>query len=125
VEALAGDRGLRRTVTQAELGGQVRKDIERLAPGVRPDLNEAVHAFDDEGIVRILIDGVPTEVRMSPTRTRFVGALPSDVPSDRIARDLAKEHVSFAALPVGDATEVTALAQSLIDISTATPAPVP
>lgn len=40
----------------------MRRDVERLYPNF------------DENTTTILIDGVPTNVRLSPTRTRFIGA---------------------------------------------------
>lgn len=115
IEAIAGDRGLRRTVTQAELGGQVRMDIERLAPNA-----------DGTEAVTILIDGAPTSVRLSPTRTRFVGALPSDVPSAKIADDLTSQGISFEALSVSEtAGEVTDISKRLIDLTKSGSAPAP
>jgi hypothetical protein len=96
VEAIAGDRGLRRLVTQAELGGQFRRDIERLAPGVSDDMSVAGHL--DEIPTEILVDGVPTTVRLSPTNTHFVGAVPSDVPTGGISRAMAADSLSFEAM---------------------------
>ncbi|MFB8229074.1 hypothetical protein [Cellulosimicrobium sp. NPDC055967] len=114
VDAIAREQSLRRVVTQAELGGQVRRDVERLAPGA-----------DDAGdVVTILVDGAPTPVRLSPTRTRFVGALPSDVPAAAIEADLARQGFSYATLPVDvPAARVTALAERLATVVAAAPAP--
>jgi hypothetical protein len=87
--AAAADKEVRRTVTQTELGGQVRTDIERLVPNERA------------GPTQILIDGVPTPVRFSPTRTRFVGAVPQDVPTGAATRALQREGFSFQPMPLG------------------------
>ena len=104
VAAIAADRQLRRSVVQSELGGQVRKDIERLAPSV------------DEDMARILVDGVPTPVRFSPTGTKFVGALPEDVAGEAIAQRLRDESFNFDLMSVGmRSDDVTTLAQQLID----------
>ncbi|PWU14374.1 MAG: hypothetical protein C5B50_17500 [Verrucomicrobia bacterium] len=114
IEAIAAEKKLRRVVTQAELGGQVRQDIERLAPSTTEDM-EAVSHLDEEA-KSILVDGLPTPVRFSPTRTRFVGIVPEDVPVDAITRDLQAQRFNFNSLQTGgSARDLTATAQRLID----------
>ena len=54
-------------ITESELGGQIRKDVERLSPNLETD-----HA-------EILVDGKPVPVRSSPGTTRFVGVVPHDL----------------------------------------------
>lgn len=78
----------------------------------------------DEDVAAILIDGMPELVRLSPTQTRFVGALPADVPAAAIARDLGEQGISFAVVPVSEtAADVTALAKRLVSVlDEATPA---
>ena len=111
IEAIGKDKGLRRTVTQAELGGQVRKDVERLAPGA-----------DDGDSIRILIDNQPTTVRISPTRTRFVGAVPAGVRTDAIEASLRGEGFNFRAAQIGpDARALADLAQRLMPVPAAVP----
>jgi Domain of unknown function (DUF4157) len=62
-------------VIQAELGGQIRKDVERLSP----------EADDDS--VHILVDGKPVAVHSSPKSTRFVGVVPHDL---KVSTSVAK-----------------------------------
>ena len=122
IAAVAKDPKLRKTVVQAELGGQFRRDVERLAPGVSDDMSAAGHI--DEVPTEILVDGVPTRVRISPNNTHFVGAVPSDVPTAGVSRAMAADNLSFepmvdpadrsrhghlgrAAVPVGGARRVS------------------
>ncbi|MBD7919947.1 DUF4157 domain-containing protein [Cellulomonas sp. Sa3CUA2] len=128
IEAVAADKSLRRLVTQAELGGQVRKDVERLAPSTS-SLDDVASELD-EVPAQILVDGMPTTVRMSPTRTRFVGVVPQDVPTDAITAALTgpKRTFNFTALQLGGpAAEITARAERLIaaQAALATSAPAP
>lgn len=104
IDAIASEPTLRRAVTQAELGGQVRRDVERLYPNF------------EEDTTTILIDGVPTSVRLSPTRTRFIGAVPEDVATSSISRHLREQAFNFESLQLGGkANDLTSLAQRLID----------
>ncbi len=113
LELIATDKSMRRAVTQAELGGQVRKDVERLAPGA-----------DDGDRIQILIDGQATWVRLSPTRTRFVGAVPAGVKTDAIEASLRGEGFNFRAAQFGpEAQDLAALAQRLIDAAAPTAVP--
>ncbi|UZN02887.1 DUF4157 domain-containing protein [Cellulomonas sp. S1-8] len=126
IEAVAADKGMRRLVTQAELGGQVRKDVERLAPGTS-SLDDVASELD-EVPTQILVDGVPTTVRMSPTRTRFVGVVPQDVPTDAITTALTGpgQRFNFTALQLGGrAADITDRAQRLIADQAAAAATVP
>lgn len=117
IAAVTKDKSLRRTVTQAELGGQVRTDTERLAPGVSSQ--EGLPPHLDETPTQILIDGVPTTVRMSPTRTQFVGAVPQDVPTDAITKALRQEGFSFQPMSLDKAAaDLTSRAQRIADNAT-------
>jgi hypothetical protein len=130
IEAVSADKGLRKTVTQAELGGQVRRDVERLSPSTTNLDDIAPHL--DEVPTEILVDGVPTTVRISPNNTRFVGVVPNDVATDAITASLRGEGFNFTAMQTGGrAADVTARAERLIadqaaasSAATATPAPV-
>jgi hypothetical protein len=120
VAAIAGDRGLRRLVTQAELGGQFRRDVERLAPGVSDDVSVAGHL--DEIPTEILVDGVPTTVRLSPTNTHFVGAVPSDVPTGGISRAMAADNLSFEAMVLRQTgVDITDRARRLAELAAPSP----
>ena len=44
---------------------------------------------------QILVDDVPTTVRISPTNTRFVGVVPKDVPTEAISASLQDEGFNF------------------------------
>jgi hypothetical protein len=126
IEAVSADKGLRRTVTQAELGGQVRRDVERLSPNTT-DLDDIAPHLD-EVPARILVDGVPTTVRISPTNTRFVGVVPDDVATDAITALLQGQGFNFTAMRTGGrAADITARAERLIadQAAAATPAVTP
>jgi hypothetical protein len=112
IEVVSADKGLRRTVTQGELGGQVRRDVERLSPNTT-DLDDIAPHLD-EMPTQILVDGVPTTVRISPTNTRFVGVVPNDVPTDAITASLRGEGFNFTAMQTGGrAADITARAERL------------
>jgi hypothetical protein len=112
IEAVAKDPKLRKTVVQAELGGQFRRDVERLAPGVSENMSVAGHL--DEVPTEILVDGVPTRVRISPNNTHFVGAVPSDVPTAGISRAMAADNLSFEPMVMQHTgADVTTLAERL------------
>jgi uncharacterized protein DUF4157 len=126
IEAVSADKGLRKTVTQAELGGQVRRDVERLSPNTTNLDDVAPHL--DEVPTQILVDGVPTTVRISPTKTRFVGVVPDDVATDAITASLKGEGFNFTAMQTGGrAADITARAERLIadQAAAATPPPTP
>ncbi|MGF7213219.1 hypothetical protein GGE65_007856 [Skermanella aerolata] len=67
-----------REVALSELGGQVRRDIERLADGAT-----------------IRVGAGTTPVRISPTRTKFFGVLPRDVNPSLIERELRDGGFNF------------------------------
>ena len=71
----------------SELGGQVRRDIERLAEGTT-------------GPARIRVGTQKFTVRMSPTKTKFFGVLPRDVPSSLIEQQLKESKFAFEILGV-------------------------
>jgi len=71
----------------SELGGQVRRDIERLAEGTT-------------GSARIRVGTQQFTVRMSPTKTKFFGVLPRDVPSSLIEQQLKESRFAFEILGV-------------------------
>ncbi len=62
----------------SELGGQVRRDIERL---------------DQNG--SLMIGGESVRIRFSPTKTKFFGVLPKDVKTSLIENELKQESVNF------------------------------
>ncbi len=76
-------------LTATEVGGQVTRDVERLYPNV------------DETSTTLKIDGQSVEVTLSPTKTKFIGALPSDVPSGGITKTLTDINYNFAAEALG------------------------
>jgi hypothetical protein len=116
IDAIVQDKSLRGIARQAEYGGQVRRDVERLSPNVS-DV-EGLGA-DDVSPIQVLIDDTPTTVHMSPTRTRFVGAVPQDVPVESITKALTDSGFSFSAMQVGDrAAGLAAKAQQLADYVT-------
>lgn len=67
----------------SELGGQVRRDIERLADGAT-----------------IRIGAERAVVRISPTRTKFFGVVPKDVKLDTIEAQLKAEKFAYEMIGV-------------------------
>lgn len=112
-KVIAEDKGMRDMVTQSEWGGQIRKDVERLSPDTVPGETELSSTLD-EVPAEILVDGVPTRVRFSPTRARFVGVVPEDVPVAEITASLTPEF-NFAMMQTGGtAADLTARAERLV-----------
>ncbi|WP_347888550.1 pre-toxin TG domain-containing protein [Nitrosomonas europaea] len=72
-----------REVALSERGGQVRRDIERLSENADGTLAQ----------IRLGSDLIP--VRLSPTRTKFLGVLPRDVNRSLIERELREGGFSF------------------------------
>ena len=68
---------------QSELGGQVRRDVERLADGAK---------------IRVGTQILP--VRISPTRTKFFGVLPRDVAASTIEQQLKDSGFAYEILGV-------------------------
>ena len=77
-----------REVALSELGGQVRRDIERLSQNADNTLAQ----------IRVGADLMPA--RLSPTRTKFFGVLPRDVSPSLIERELRDGGFSFEILGV-------------------------
>ena len=77
-----------REIALSERGGQVRRDIERLAANADGTLAQ----------IRIGADTVP--VQLSPTRTKFFGLLPRDVNPSLIERELRDGGFSFEIIGV-------------------------
>jgi hypothetical protein len=93
-EARAAGKPFKKTLEQvekeyalSELGGQVRRDVERLAEGTT-------------GPSRIRVGTQEFTVRMSPTRTKFFGVLPSDVRAATIEAQLKEIGFSYEILGV-------------------------
>lgn len=93
-EALAAKKPFKKSVEdvekemiQSELGGQVRRDIERLADA-------------GSGLTKIRIGTEEIAVRMSPTRTKFFGVLPQDVGAGTIEAQLKAGGYSYEILGV-------------------------
>lgn len=77
-----------REIALSERGGQVRRDIERLAANADGTLAQ----------IRIGADTVP--VQLSPTRTKFFGLLPRDVNPSLIERELRDGGFAFELIGV-------------------------
>jgi hypothetical protein len=71
----------------SERGGQIRRDVERLAEG-------------GGGLARIRVAGQAMPVRISPTRTKFFGVLPRDVGAATIERELKESGFAYEILGV-------------------------
>ncbi len=71
----------------SELGGQVRRDIERLAES-------------DTGLARIRVGTQAFAVRLSPTKTKFFGILPRDVRASTIEQQLKDSGFAYEILGV-------------------------
>jgi hypothetical protein len=69
--------------TLSERGGQVRRDVERLADGAN---------------IRVGTQTLP--VRISPTRTKFFGILPKDVAASTIEQQLKDSGFAYEILGV-------------------------
>lgn len=67
----------------------------------------------------ILVDGVETRVSFSPTRTRVVAAVPTDVKPGSITRALQKEQFNYRSLQTGaGAGDIDNLARQLAALQT-------
>lgn len=71
----------------SEKGGQVRRDIERLASGT-------------DGVTTLRVGTEELPVVFSPTRTKFFGVIPRGVPRATIEKQLTDLKVSFEILGV-------------------------
>lgn len=70
---------------QSELGGQVRRDVERLSA-------------DETGPTRIRVGTQEFSVQMSPTKTKFFGVLPRDVRAGTIESQLKDSGFTYEIL---------------------------
>jgi hypothetical protein len=93
----------RAKVEEIELGGQVRKSVERLSPS------------RGQSTTRILVDGKPVEVRASPGKTLYLGVVPSNVSTAAAEAQLAgKEKINYRSLKMGgSATQVKGAAAQM------------
>ena len=71
----------------SERGGQVRRDVERLADAV-------------EGNCRIRVGTQELAVKLSPTKTKFFGVLPKDVRAATIEAELKDSGFAYEILGV-------------------------
>ncbi|MHB0969381.1 MAG: pre-toxin TG domain-containing protein [Thermoanaerobaculia bacterium] len=107
-EALAAARPFNRTIEQierefiqSELGGQVRRDIERLTQ-----------------MPQIRVAGSLLPVRLSPTRTKFFGVLPRDVNRSLIERELRDSGFSFEIIGADiSQRDLRSIAAELVDLA--------
>jgi hypothetical protein len=106
---------LEQTYASSQRGGQVRRDIERL--------------FEQGGL---LIGGLETDIKFSPTKTKFFGVVPAGLDASlmtRIRSQLAAEKVTFELFAAelttneldGAATQLQSLAKDFV----ASPLPPP
>jgi hypothetical protein len=107
-------------VMLSEAGGQVRRDIERLAPNVGATTTP------------IRFGAETLQVRFSPTKTKFFGITPKDVRLDTIESQLIQEKVLYELLGVDmKAADLKRAAAALLPHATPrvtptpTPAPIP
>jgi Pre-toxin TG len=86
----------------SELGGQVRRDVERLADGAT-----------------VSVGGQASKVRISPTRTKFFGVLPRDVRASTIEKQLKDAGFMYEILGVdlrsSELKDIAAKLQPLAD----------
>jgi hypothetical protein len=111
-EAVAAGENFTKSLNQvekefvhSELGGQVRRDIERLGGGVGgPD--------------KIRIGAETFEVQLSPTKTKFFGVVPRDVRTANIEKQLTKGGFNYEILGVDlSAKELKSIAGELKDLA--------
>lgn len=87
---------------QSELGGQVRRDVERLADGAS-----------------IRVGAADYTVKLSPTKTKFFGVLPRDVSAATIGAQLKESGFTFEILGVDiTASKLKDIASSLQGLAT-------
>lgn len=104
-------RGIEHDIIQSEQGGQIRRDVERLAEN------------EDGTPAMLFIGTTPTPVRISPTGTKFFGVLPKNVRPGNMERDLQRLGYRFEVLGMNVTDkELIELSQNLQSLySTATP----
>jgi hypothetical protein len=79
-------RDIELEVNLTEQGGQVRRDVERMAEN------------EDGTPAKLLIGTELTSVRISPTKTKFFGVLPKNVPPGDLERELQQLGYQFDVL---------------------------
>jgi hypothetical protein len=93
----------------SETGGQVRRDIERVAPSTA-------------GETVLNIGGVETKVAASPKTTKVVGVVPRDVKPGRMVKDVRALGYSFDLMqPDVSAGELNSIAKDIEAIAKGTP----
>lgn len=111
--AIVGDKDLRSTVVGSMTeAGQIARDIERLFPNVGTS-NENLGPIDFDHQT-LTIDGMgELDVTLSPTRTKFIGAVPSDVDAPKLTEQLGSSY-NFEVESFGiTSAELDALAQRI------------
>jgi hypothetical protein len=79
---------IEKQIIQSERGGQIRRDIERGAPAV------------GETGVTASVGGKETTVVLSPTKTTFVGVLPTGIRAGTLEGQAKQEGVMFRVLRI-------------------------
>ncbi len=98
---------VQREIAQSERGGQVRRDIERLAANADGTLAE----------IRVGSELVPA--RISPTQSKFFGVLPRDVRRSNIERQLRDSNFNFEIIGVDiSQRDLQSIASELVDLAT-------
>ena len=98
---------IEREVALSEVGGQVRRDIERLAQNAGGPLTE----------IRVGTELLP--VRISPTNTKFFGVLPRDVNRSLIERELEASGFSFEIIGVDiGQRDLRTIASEMVSLAT-------
>ncbi len=97
---------IERMVVMSERGGQIRRDIERLA------------ADADGNLTNLFIGGVETPVQVSPTRTRMIGVVPKDLRTRNIQDTLEGLDYNFEVWGIDiTASDIQSIARELLDLS--------
>lgn len=98
---------IERELILTERGGQVRRDIERLAPS------------ESETSTKIYVGGVETRAVVSPKGIKIVGVLPGDLKPGNLAVDIKQLGYAFDILNVdAKAADLTNLAEDLVKLVT-------
>jgi hypothetical protein len=97
---------IEREIILTERGGQVRRDIERLAPSL------------GETSTRIYVGGVETRAVVSPKASKFIGVLPRDVKSGNIKADVEQLGYAFDVLNVeAKSADLKSLAEDIAKLT--------
>lgn len=98
---------VQREIALSERGGQVRRDIERLA------------ANADDTLAEIRVGSDLISARISPTRTKFFGVLPRDVRRSNIERQLRDSNFNFEIIGVDiSQRDLQSIASELVELAT-------